>query len=154
MKQCTLCKIVRRFEDYRKQPQNRNGLQSWCKFCQNASKTRWGQGNKEKVRAYNQARYHRRNDMYKGCRLLRHWPGVGWQQALVNYEALFQGQNKTCGICGLKQDQYKKNFSVDHCHKTGLVRGLLCSKCNILLGHASDSVAILEKAILYLKERT
>jgi hypothetical protein len=39
---------------------------------------------------------------------------------------------------------------VDHNHKTGAVRGLLCCKCNFILGHADDDVGILRRAISYL----
>lgn len=41
---------------------------------------------------------------------------------------------------------------VDHDHVTGTIRGLLCSKCNTLLGMAKDNIAILENAIKYLKK--
>ena len=41
---------------------------------------------------------------------------------------------------------------VDHCHRTGKVRGGLCSRCNLLLGQARDSRELLEKAIGYLEK--
>ena len=46
----------------------------------------------------------------------------------------------------------KHGAVVDHCHATGTVRGILCGKCNLLLGHAFDSVEILQSAIDYLEE--
>lgn len=39
---------------------------------------------------------------------------------------------------------------VDHCHKTGKVRGIICHKCNVILGNANDDIKILKKAIGYL----
>ncbi len=44
------------------------------------------------------------------------------------------------------------NFSVDHNHNTGKVRGLLCNNCNAGIGLFQDSIKILEKALLYLKK--
>lgn len=52
-----------------------------------------------------------------------------------------------CAIC-----TETRLLVVDHCHTTGLVRGLICAKCNSILGYAKDSVATLENAIRYLKE--
>jgi hypothetical protein len=43
-------------------------------------------------------------------------------------------------------------LAVDHDHETGQVRALLCSTCNIMIGHAQDDVSILARAIQYLSE--
>jgi hypothetical protein len=71
---------------------------------------------------------------------------------LNQYYLLLQKQNNKCAICGKPQKLNKKSLSVDHNHKTGMVRGLLCSNCNFMLGLAKDNVIILKKAIKYLKE--
>lgn len=57
------------------------------------------------------------------------------------------------GMCAICQDLLapKHGTQIDHCHKTGKVRGLLCNHCNRLLGSARDSVQILQAAILYLE---
>ena len=66
------------------------------------------------------------------------------------YKKLFISQNNKCAICGCKFTNENKGF-VDHSHINGKVRGLLCTKCNTLLGMAQDNIDILEKAIQYLK---
>lgn len=54
-----------------------------------------------------------------------------------------------CEICG---DNFSKSRKcMDHCHATGKFRGILCQKCNSMLGLSGDNSDILEKAILYLK---
>ncbi len=67
-----------------------------------------------------------------------------------DYEALFDGQSGCCPICGLTLPE-GKNTHVDHDHKTGVVRGLLCHHCNMLLGQARDSKEVLRAAIAYLE---
>jgi hypothetical protein len=56
-----------------------------------------------------------------------------------------------CAIC--RQPSVGQRLSIDHCHETGIVRGLLCSPCNLGLGSFRDSVERLESAIRYLGSR-
>lgn len=70
----------------------------------------------------------------------------------ISYEYFLKmrnDQNNLCKICG--QPEERRNLSVDHCHKTGKIRGLLCSKCNTALGLFGDNVKSLLSAIEYLK---
>lgn len=55
-----------------------------------------------------------------------------------------------CFICGITQDKLKRGLCVDHDHKTGKIRGLLCSPCNFILGFAKDEIEILTNAVAYL----
>ena len=71
---------------------------------------------------------------------------------LVIYNEILKNQNNKCAICGTESTGKRKNFSVDHCHKTGKVRGLLCSNCNAGIGNLRDDITLLEKAIWYLKQ--
>lgn len=66
------------------------------------------------------------------------------------YKSLFLKQNNRCKICGYEFNESNKGF-VDHCHITNKVRGLLCIKCNTLLGMVNDNIDILKNAIEYLK---
>jgi len=43
-------------------------------------------------------------------------------------------------------------FSIDHDHQTGSIRGLLCTQCNVLIGHARESAENIKSAINYLRE--
>jgi len=74
------------------------------------------------------------------------------------YKTLLANHNFACAICKVEISDtvgYKGGRSgvVDHNHETGDVRGILCSKCNLVLGHARESTDILYQAIVYLSER-
>lgn len=64
------------------------------------------------------------------------------------YQSMLTAQNGTCAICG--GTDKKRKLSIDHDHRTGRIRGLLCNRCNIALGRFHDDIAILHKAIIYL----
>jgi hypothetical protein len=53
-----------------------------------------------------------------------------------------------CNICGSISD---KRLNIDHDHLSGIVRGVLCSRCNLTLGNVKDDISILEKMIEYLR---
>jgi len=65
---------------------------------------------------------------------------------------MLEAQNGRCKICGTDAPNGMGTFHVDHCHITSKVRGLLCHKCNVGLGHFNDNISILSAAILYLNE--
>jgi hypothetical protein len=58
-------------------------------------------------------------------------------------------QNGVCAAC-FKTCSIKKNLAVDHDHKTGKVRGLLCQNCNVALGHARENPDVLRRLAEYL----
>ena len=68
----------------------------------------------------------------------------------VDFDAMLTQQCGRCAICN-STEHNGINWHVDHCHATGKVRGLLCQKCNWMLGAVRDSIAILRAAILYLE---
>lgn len=61
---------------------------------------------------------------------------------------MLANQGNVCAICKKK----KRRYDTDHSHVTGRVRGVICHRCNSLLGHARDSVAILRSAADYLEK--
>ena len=62
---------------------------------------------------------------------------------------MIEKQGGVCALCRQRAPEH-----VDHDHLTGRVRGLLCSCCNQALGNARDDVAILERAVDYLRRTT
>lgn len=74
-----------------------------------------------------------------------------------DYVKLRRYQKNQCAICSNKLSSYdsrqkvQRRLSLDHCHKTNKVRGLLCNQCNLGLGFFKDSIDLFEAAIKYLK---
>lgn len=77
---------------------------------------------------------------------------------IEQYNHMFDRQKGLCYICGKKETAVHKitlnprKLAVDHCHKTGKVRALLCASCNGGLGNFHDDPALLRAAISYLEK--
>ena len=67
------------------------------------------------------------------------------------YYAILEAQNYKCALCKSTDPKRKQGFVVDHDHKTGRIRGLLCHSCNIALGMLGDDLEGLKKAVKYLE---
>ena len=69
------------------------------------------------------------------------------------YDAMLARQGGVCAICRSNHPGDKRggSFHVDHCHRTGAVRGLLCLSCNHGIGKFKDSIEFLRSAIRYLE---
>lgn len=79
--------------------------------------------------------------------LRKYWPHLTGKQAAAERQKLFDAQGGCCAICKRPESDFKRKLSVDHNHKTGKVRALLCFPCNrFLVGRFT-----IVKAILLLK---
>ena len=73
--------------------------------------------------------------------------------SLDQWEDMYANQGGKCAICKNPEGAERyANMSVDHCHTTGRVRGLLCNNCNRALGLFRDDPAVLASAVVYLKQ--
>jgi hypothetical protein len=77
--------------------------------------------------------------------------------SLDEYKKMSVNQSHCCAICGEKETSLDKNgaerfMAVDHCHKTGKIRALLCKACNTALGNFKDNPNLLKKAAKYLED--
>lgn len=72
------------------------------------------------------------------------------------FSKLEKEQHGVCAICKLEEIDSKtlllKTLVIDHCHKTGAIRGLLCNRCNTALGLFKDQIPNLQEAIKYLSK--
>lgn len=68
------------------------------------------------------------------------------------YDAIYEAQEGKCRICGEWRPRYEKDrLVVDHCHRTGRFRALLCSRCNCAIGLLGEDEQTLKQAIEYLR---
>lgn len=94
-----------------------------------AQMKRWKKENPEKVRS---AR-------------LKYKYGIDLNQ----YNLMLEEQGGVCAICNRLN---YRNLSVDHDHKTGMVRGLLCDQCNVSLGLLGEDIRVIERILIYLNK--
>ena len=85
-----------------------------------------------------------------GLNSRRCWRQRGINITLEEYENLLKIQDSKCKICQRNKNDLSVALAVDHDHKTGKIRGLLCSSCNQGLGLFLDSPLLLKNAINYL----
>jgi hypothetical protein len=111
-----------------------------------ATTERYRNKNREDLRAKGRERYLTRREEQYAYELGRHY-GITLQE----YKELLELQNNMCATCG-GHNRNGTRLCVDHDHKTGRIRGLLCRRCNTLLGLCNDSKEILLSLIAYLGE--
>ncbi len=69
--------------------------------------------------------------------------------SIEQYDMLFKSQHGVCAICSMPPRDSRK-LVVDHDHETNKIRGLLCDKCNFMLGLSGESASVLQEGINYL----
>lgn len=129
-----------------------------CKKCRNKWSYNWAKNNPEKVKKSNEdykpyrKEYYSKSETktkYRNAFLKREY-GI----TIKEYDIMLEKQNGVCSICKrFRLFQDKEYMAVDHCHKTGKVRGILCSNCNRALGLLEDNLEFLENAKIYLKDK-
>lgn len=151
MKQCSRCKEIKPRTEFYKNGKTPDGLRSHCKECNRKLNKDYYERNKEKEiergRKWAKENPESKKKIYRRQNLKRNY-GI----TLEEYEDLLRQQGGRCAICKSADPVHTTNFAVDHCHDTGVVRGLLCMNCNQGLGKFKDSKEILSRAIEYLGE--
>lgn len=126
LKTCSTCKEEKPGKDFYVNRAKTNGLQNFCKNCSHHVRRNWEMAGKHRLK-----------------------PG--------DYDKMLEVQNKLCGICGsdnpgLSSTGKISRFHIDHDHYTGVIRGLLCGKCNKGLGLFNDDANTLKVAINWIQE--
>jgi hypothetical protein len=130
---CKVCLQELSLDKFEK-PKNRPSHKNTCKKCRYTQRDR----EKEKERHKVYMRERRKNDPDTVRKI--------WERSV--YGVCKEDIGITCCmICSKTQD-----LCIDHDHKTGEVRGILCGKCNRAIGLFSDESNLLVKAIEYLKD--
>lgn len=128
-KACTKCKLIKPFTHFNKCAAVKSGLKSSCKLCQSKEGKVYNQVHAKKISVKQKAKH------------LRLAYGITPELR----DSLSEKQGHVCAIC-LKN----RPLQVDHCHKTGDIRGLLCFQCNTAIGKLQENVETVIRAAEYL----
>lgn len=132
-KTCCSCKTERLASQFHKSRSTSDGLDPRCKSCRKTDTARRPR-EPQRVRANSLQRLY----------------GI----SPAEYDALFAAQAGLCAICRKPESMERlgvlRGLCVDHDHKTGKVRGLLCARCNVAIGHLTDDPAVIHAAARYL----
>jgi hypothetical protein len=149
---CGKCDQTRPASDFYRSSRNADGLQSPCIPCRRAYKKE----NRARLRAWRIEHEAANPEVYRDRRLR-----MAYGITAAQYDALSESQGRVCAIClrppheGGGVNGSPKALAVDHCHESGLIRGLLCTMCNTALGKFGDDAERVARAAEYLKaERT
>lgn len=119
-----------------------------CVLCEAVRAKKWREENQEYVKAKKNAEY-RQNPLKLKNKSLKTIYGINLDQ----YNKLLASQKELCAVCNTQESSKRNKYlSVDHCHKTGVIRGLLCSNCNRALGLLKDNKNVLMAMISYLEK--
>lgn len=144
-KHCPKCRQTKPIDEFGPRGASRPGeRRSYCRPCVVADSKKYrtteqGRAAKKRERAKWRAKYPERNREHKRQWRLRSDYGI----STAEFEAMKAEQNDACAICAMVPSE---TLSVDHCHSTGAIRGLLCRRCNAALGLFRDSPANAEAA--------
>ncbi|MFE1192932.1 endonuclease VII domain-containing protein [Streptomyces olivaceoviridis] len=140
-RKCGVSKPLSEFSLSSKATETRNAVyRSDCKVCCSERTKQWFRDNPGRAQANK-----RKANL-----------AANYGLTVADYHALLRSQGGVCAICGKDEPNAHgrtgKQFrlSVDHCHQTGAVRGLLCQKCNRAIGLLGDDPVLMRKAISYL----
>ena len=137
-KRCSVCKCIKNLREFSTDKRTMSGKRCYCRLCSRVLHKKYYEKNKERLKGITRQR------IYK----------ISNEQ----YNKILLEQNGVCSICGFpetatisKTDKRIKDLAVDHCHKTGKVRGLLCRRCNKGIGLFQEDIDLLASATSYLE---
>jgi hypothetical protein len=135
---CRACGSTKPMTDFKPDPTCANGFRHTCLECFRAD-----QRERHAIGKDDPAYMSRLNETRRKHDLKRNY-GISADE----YATLHEAQGGKCRICGGSGG--KRRLAVDHCHSTGVVRGLLCTSCNQGLGYFKDDVERMRRAIAYV----
>jgi hypothetical protein len=155
-KQCTKCGEVKAYGQFYRHGTTADGRATYCIECQKADTRARRAANRDQVKAWNAAARDRADKNVKASENRRNHLRRQYGITPEDYDEMLAAQGGVCAICGQTEwfiDPRKgtpRCLSVDHCHATGKVRGLLCGRCNRSIGHFEDNPEIIARAAAYL----
>lgn len=145
---CSVCRIEKPFSDYFKDNRRKVGIRCKCKSCCKKETYDWRIKNRSEYNNYAAAWRAKNPEKQHASEIKRYY-----SLSIERYNEMLTKQACKCKICGKDHNPTVKRgrLYVDHNHRTGIVRGLLCGTCNSGVGYFEDSIDILKSAIKYLE---
>lgn len=145
LKTCTKCKTLKSLDEFHNDRTRPGGKCYCCKKCESERAKRFYIKNKEKInrkhREYDRANKDKIRLQKRVSNLRRKY-----DLTIQEWNQICDSQQNICAIC-----KKLAKLVVDHCHKSGKVRGALCDKCNQALGLFYENTDSLMNAITYLE---
>lgn len=155
MKRCSKCKQDQPRAEFYRHARTSDGLGSWCRSCF-----------REQYAATKATRKARKSQRYHADLRASRAAGRAYREANKERLAAISRKSKyglsaeqyaemvarskgRCDLCG--DPPSNRGLSIDHCHSTGVVRGLLCARCNTALGKFRDDPQLLREAANYVE---
>jgi len=151
VKLCLGCRVILPADRFGKSTKDgSDGLRVRCKPCVNADSRARSASNPDMVRRHYEQKLANGTFARSGR---RHRFKVKYGLTPEQVDAMKLAAGYRCEICGkdLSDEKPRATLNVDHCHKTGKIRGVLCPNCNRAIGLFGDNVDAMANAILYLK---
>lgn len=157
---CSGCNIEQPISHFYKNKDGKFGVHSKCLVCCSERSKEFRKNNPEIMyerykRHYEKNKisiikkteeYRKKNPHIQRKSTLNFVYGITPEQ----HKKLLNMNGGKCCICNLVPQ--KRTLFIDHCHKTNVIRGVLCMKCNSALGFLNDDINLLKSAIKYLSE--
>lgn len=132
MKKCTKCGVEKPLSEFHKHKSGKNGIRAQCKNCRYPPR---------KKKTPEETKHYIKSTAFERR----------WGFPIEHFNTMLEKQKHKCLICNKIFENSKKSH-LDHCHTTGIIRGILCTNCNIGLGHFRDNIDLLKSAVKYLKK--
>ena len=148
MKTCSKCKQIKELDAFTKVHSYSEERRCHCKDCCRQKTKNWRQANPRKAINHT-LKYQRGNPEKTKLAIKKYQLKKKFNITIEQYKEILLTQDKTCAICH-KVCASGRWLAVDHNHKTGQNRGLLCARCNVGLGHFLEDKTLLASAIKYM----
>lgn len=153
MKICNKCHESKPLESFYKEKDTKDGYRCACKKCRDNARERHRDANRAKYNTWH-VQYMKEHPLSKiqkdqqTSRVMKCRYGI----TLDEYNSLLEKQGGHCALCKKrKNNKSGRRLAIDHCHKSGRIRGILCDGCNVSI-HILENPELYEKAIAYLTQ--
>lgn len=156
MQKCKKCNLIKRLNEFTKNNASKTGLRAACRRCTREYSREYYKTHKERARLLAKKRrlLNKGKPSYKLQRsnyFFKRTYGLTLEQV----KQIFRQQKGKCSICKKRmrmRGNGGKRAHIDHDHKNGKIRGMICDICNRGLGFFQDNTKILKSAIRYLRK--